>query len=47
LIALGQDELEKMGEGGRKWVWEHRKYPILAKGYIDRLCELRASGKDA
>ena len=47
LIALGQDELEKMGEGGRKWIWEHRKYPDLAKGYIDRLSELRSSGIDS
>ena len=46
LIALGQDELEKMGEGGRKWIWEHRKYSVLAKGYIDRLSELRPGGTD-
>jgi glycosyltransferase involved in cell wall biosynthesis len=47
LIALGQAALVKMGADGREWVWEHRRYPILSKWYIDRLCELRASGTDA
>jgi glycosyltransferase involved in cell wall biosynthesis len=41
LIALGQDELEKMGEGGRKWIWEHRTYPALAREYIDQLSNLK------
>ena len=42
LIAMGKDELEQMGECGRKWMWDHRKYPILAKAYADRLSELRS-----
>lgn len=47
LVALGQDKREKMGESGRKWIWEHRKYPVLAQAYIDRLSELGTNGTKA
>ncbi len=40
-IALGPDELQRMGERGRQWIWEHRQYSDLAKEYLERLSEQR------
>lgn len=40
-IALGQEELRRMGERGKSWVNQRRSYPVLARAYAERLAALR------
>lgn len=34
---MTKDERKKIGENGRKWIYEHRTYKRLAKEYIDTI----------
>ena len=37
---MTKDERKKIGENGRKWIYEHRTYKRLAKEYIDTITSL-------
>ena len=35
--SLSKEELDEIGENGRKWIWENRKYSKLTKIFLDLL----------
>lgn len=37
ICELSEDERSKMGERGRKWIWEKRTYEVLASEYLLKL----------
>jgi len=41
VVNLGEEERKKLGENGRKWIYENRQYSQLAKEYIDKINELK------
>jgi len=40
IVNLGYEERKQLGLNGRKWIYENRQYPKLAKEYIDKIVEL-------
>lgn len=43
IVNLNEEEREKLGENGKKWIYKNRQYSKLAKEYIDKINELRSS----
>jgi len=41
IVNLREEERKKLGENGKKWIYENRQYSQLAKEYIDKINELR------
>lgn len=42
IVNLDENERKKVGENGKKWIYENRQYSKLAKEYIDKINELRS-----
>lgn len=42
IANLDAKERKKLGENGKKWIYENRQYSKLAKEYIDKINELRS-----
>lgn len=43
IVNLSIDERKKLGENGKKWVYENRQYSKLAKEYLNKINELRVN----
>lgn len=41
IANLNFEDREQLGENGKKWIYENRQYPKLAKEYIDKISDLR------
>ncbi|MDD3476957.1 MAG: glycosyltransferase family 4 protein [Sulfurimonas sp.] len=41
IVNLSEEERKKLGENGKKWIYQNRQYSQLAKEYIDKINELR------
>ncbi len=41
IVNLSEEERKKLGENGKKWIYENRQYSQLAKEYIAKINELR------
>jgi glycosyltransferase involved in cell wall biosynthesis len=42
IVNLDEKERKKLGENGKKWIYENRQYSQLAKEYIDKINKLRS-----
>jgi glycosyltransferase involved in cell wall biosynthesis len=41
---LSSEERKQMGQNGKKWIYAHRQYSLLAKQYIDEIVRLKDNG---
>lgn len=41
IMQMGNDELAKMGENGKRWVLENNDYSVLARKFINLMSELK------
>ena len=41
ITTLNLEDIKQLGENGKKWIYENRKYSKLANEYINKILDLR------